>query len=298
MKVLYHYDKGCNYRYLQKVLQRCQEMFSDFTFTLVRPSQYLEIDQNQFDILIYQTFPDEHHSFKFDAEMISRTDNKFSEFKGIKVLHDSHDNGELDAFSRMNNGASKLPRIKSMSSFSYLDRFNVILNTPPVFLGDTIADLDDRKRDVPLHCCFSMGHYPHRLREDIWEILKKDFSHVCNFKRIPMKGYREFLRGTQMSVSAPGTGACSNGFYSMILCGTLAVHEKTLNNHQLLPFGTLMSGQDYVSFSIKTLKDTLNWLLKDPVSRDRIRMSGYRKLKEGHDIRRATVEFHKRLSEL
>ena len=118
MKVLFAYDSGSNCNYLGRMFELQTSMFKDFSYSFVRFPHYIHFNQDDFDILIYQTFPDEDHPFKFNGEMVRRTDKKFLEFKGIKVLMDSFDNGEKDGFSRMGDASKTLLRIKTVPSWS------------------------------------------------------------------------------------------------------------------------------------------------------------------------------------
>ncbi len=267
------------------------KMFKGFSFVTVNPTEYLAIDQDSFDILIYNTFPDENHSFKFDKELVRRMDEKFWDFKGVKVLADSFGWGDKDGFERMGEEGLKLPRVKHLPSFSFLKKSNVILSCP-VYVGDVIEDMPDGERDVIVHCAFHLRGYPHNIRPRIMDVLRRDFSNVTNFDRISRRQYLDFLRRTLISVNAPGDGPCSDTFYYAIKSGALTFAEETMDNHKLLPKDTLIEGEHYVSFSLDTLSEKLRYLLDNPKECDRIRKSGHEKLKEGYDLEKTSKDFH------
>lgn len=300
MKVLYVYDSGSNCNYLGRMLDLQTSIFKEFSYTFVRLSNYDRFNQDGFDILIYQTFPDETHPFKFNSEMVKRADEKFFEFKGIKVLMDSFDNGDKDAFSRMGEASMTLPRIKAVPSWSFLKEFNVIFDVPPYLGLDTIENMEDGKRDVILHYAptLDVGIYSHDIRKKILDILRREFNGECNLTRMPRKSYVNFLKRTQMSITGPGFGPCSNTFWTSMQYGTLSIAEETVDRYKLIPGVDLIPGEDYVSFSLETFVDKLRYLLKNPDECDRIRKSGHRKIKEGYNIERSARDFYERLTSL
>jgi len=298
MKVLYVYDKGSNIRYLHNMLELQNKMFKDFSYIFVRLPEYITFDQNNFDLLIYQTFPDPSHPTKFTPELAKQGDEKFWEFKGIKVLQDSYDNGELDAFSRMGETAEKLPRIKSTPGFSYLKKFNVIYDIPP-WVGSGIARNINRERDILVHCAFAVkDYYGHRIRHRIMDILHNEFSKEVDFIKVNSRKYLRHLERTQISITAPGFGPCSNTFWYALRTATLSVAEQTVDRYKLLPRVDLIPDEDYVSFSVDTLADKLRYLLKNPDECERIRRSGYKKFMEGYNFERSTKDFHTVLENL
>lgn len=300
MKVLFVFDSGSNCLCLRRILDLQTEIFKDFSYTLVRLPQYIdyEFDQNTFDILIYQTFPDENHPFKFNTKLIKEGDDKFLKFKGNKILMDSFDDGNRDAFSRMEG--KDLPRIKCVPSWSFLKEFNVIFDIPPYFGIDSIPDMEDGKRDIILHYAptIDAGVYHHEIRGKILDILRKEFNREVNFTRIPRKSYPDFLKRTQMSITGPGFGPCSNTFWTAMQYGTLSVVEETVDKYKMLPRVKVTPGEDYISFSLDTLVDKLRYLIGHPDECDRIRQSGYRKIKEGYNLVESAKEFHQVLENL
>jgi hypothetical protein len=297
MKVLYVYDSGSNRIYLEKVLRYQTHIFKDFSCNFCHITDYLNVNQDEFDILIYQTFPDENHPFKFHKERVLPGDEKFWKFKGVKILMDSFGWGDRDGFARFGEEGMRLPRVKHLPSYSFLKEANVILACP-VYVGDITGGMPDGKRDVSVHCAFHTGIFSHKIRENIIEILHGGFDGAVNFDRIPRSQYLDFLKRTWISVNAPGDGPCSDTFYYAMKCGALTFAEETIDRYQLIPQGTLAEGEHYVSFSLDTLTDKLKYLLDNPDKCDRIRRSGYEKLKEGYDLEKTAKDFHQVLENL
>ena len=299
MKLLFAYNSGSNCNYLGRMLDLQALMFKDFSYSFIRSSQYERFDQDNFDILIYQTFPDENHTFKFNTELVKQRDEKFLEFKGVKILMDSFDDGAKDAFSRMGDASKTLPRIKSVPSWSFLKEFNIIYSVPPYLGSDLIPDMEDGERDVVLHYAptIDTGNYSHKVRGEIMEVLCRDFKEG-NYMRISRKSYPDFLKRVQMSVTGPGFGPCSNTFWTAMQYGTLSIAEETVDQYKVLPRADIIPGKDYVSFNLETLIDKLRYLLKNPDECDQIRKSGHEKIKEGYNIEKSAREFYAILGNL
>ena len=300
MKVLFVYDSGSNCLYLRRMLDLQAEIFKDFSYTLVRLPQYIHFNQDEFDILIYQTFPDETHPFKFNVETVRQADDKFRTFEGKRILMDSFDDGRRDAFSRFKVWSKVYPRIKSVPSWYMVKNFNVIFSVPPYFGTDTIEPVEDSTRDIMAHFAptLDVGIYSHDIRKRILEILRNNFNGECNLTRIPRKSYPEFLRRVQISITGPAFGPCSNTFWTAMQYGALSMAEETVDGYKLLSKVDFIEGEDYVSFSLKSLVDKLRYLFKNPSERERISKSGQRKFQEGYNIPQSAREFHAVLESL
>jgi len=300
MKVLFVYDSGSNCIYLRRMLDLQVEMFKDFSYTLVRLPQYIHFNQDDFDILIYQTFPDETHPFKFDIEMVKKADDRFLAFKGKRILMDSFDNGSRDAFSRFKDLSKEYPRIKTVPSWSMLENFNIIFSVPPYFGADTIEPVKDSSRDIMAHFAptLDVGIYSHDIRKGILDILRNNFNGECNLTRIPRRSYPDFLRRVQISITGPAFGPCSNTFWTAMQYGALSMAEETVDDYKLLSKVDLIQGEDYVSFSLNFLVNKLRYLFKNPHECERIRKSGQRKFQEGYNLPQSARDFHQVLESL
>ena len=74
--------------------------------------------------------------------------------------------------------------------------------------------------------------------------------------------------------------------------------EETVDGYKLLSKVDFIEGEDYVSFSLKSLVDKLRYLFKNPSERKRISKSGQRKFQEGYNIPQSAREFHAVLESL
>jgi hypothetical protein len=287
MKILFVYDSGSNCLFLRRMLDL------HFSYTMVRLPEYANFNQDEFDVLIYQTFPDESHPFKFNAKAVKQGDEKFSEFKGVKVLMDSFDDGDRDAFSRMGDTSKILPRIKSVPSWSFLKEFKTVFDIPPYFGIDSIPDMEDGKRDVVLHYAptLDVGIYSHDIRKKILNILQREFNGEVNFTRVPRRSYPNFLKRVQMSITGPGFGPCSNTFWTAMQYRALSVAEESVDRYKMLPRVSLIPDEDYVSFSLDTLVDKVRHLISHPDECEKIRKSGHQKIKEGYNVETSANDF-------
>jgi len=93
MKVFYLFDKGFNISYLEPFIEKVDAK-------KVNIKDVKLSDLRSCDVLIYQTFPDESHPVKFDANVVEATDDIFRGFRGVKLLFDAHDEGAEDAYTR------------------------------------------------------------------------------------------------------------------------------------------------------------------------------------------------------
>ena len=124
-KILFVRDKNsCNTPYLLYCLYYLKKIFL-IKFTEISVQDYLKIDQNSYDVVIYATFPDEKApQFNKIRSVVPQTDQKFLEFKKTRILFDSLDHGAKDGFPRFND--CSIPRLKTAPHKEYLEKFNVI----------------------------------------------------------------------------------------------------------------------------------------------------------------------------
>lgn len=296
IELLYLYHAGANCQYFETML-RSLEGRGNFSYDIIRPAQISDTDMRKYNVLVYQTFPDNTHPGKYNPDVIARLDEVFIHFDGFKILLDSFDMGNSNGFERFGR---EWPRIKHVPSYNYIRDFDVISilcttgwqqkkynEIPPEII-----------RVVSIHCAFTVGVYPHKIRESIMEKLKSiQFSHYVNFERIPTIEYNEFLRKVQISVVSTGFGETSGNAYPTLQSGALLfVHEK-IREVKLLPFVDLVDGEDYVSFNLENFVEKLNWALMNAKERRKIQMSGQKKFFEGFDPERSSREFLKYLKE-
>jgi hypothetical protein len=280
MKLLYVYDKGANCQFWEAMLPRCEQLSPHFHYHVLRGlPAYLDFDQSGFEALVYQTFPDEEHRFKFDRKMVAQTDAKFLSFPGIKILLDSRDVTDDNGLPRFGNW---FPRIKHLSGPKYNAEYQVILSVlPEVF---EVLPKSSAPRDVVVHCAFNPNGYPHQIRPDIYAVLHKHFEDVTNFTRIDKWVYRKFLQSVQIAITAPGYGYTSTtAFHALNAEACLFVHEM-VGRIDLLPYQQMIDGKDYVLFNLDNMEQKLRALLDDPVRARLIAKSGRAKFLAGIEM--------------
>jgi hypothetical protein len=283
---------GANCRYFERMLKLMGEsMVGDFSceFFRTRWVDQLE-DTNGFNVMVYQTFPDEKKVFKFKPHLIEKADKKFLEFNGLKILFDSHDWPEENGYERF---GMQYPRIKHIPGVKYKEKFDVILAIPHDLSGRKQHEPPlEVKRNVMIHCAFSIGCYPHKIREDILDILKAEYSDKTSFQRVSIHRYERFLRSVKITVTADGFGPSAANVQTLHAGTLLFVHEHAIHNIQILPHTNLVDGEDYVSFNFENFRDKLNWLISDSDAVDRIRLSGQRKFFDGFDYQKSANQFY------
>lgn len=278
IKILYAFHTGGNFKYVDKVLRT---MGTNFDVTPIKAVPFLNLPSTDgFDVLIYQTFPDEFQREKFNPGLVRVLDRKFLAFKGLKILLDAHDWPQKDAFTRFNG---EYPRIKHMASDWYKQHFNVVMTFPFVVLR-VWRKIVETPRPIKVHCAFKTGCYPHRIRETILDLLHRSYEPVTCFDRIPLKAYEKFLLGVQISVTADGTGASAATIQTLLSGALLFVHEHAVKGIQILPHADLVDLEDMVTFNFDNFHERLNWLLTSPADVERIRKSGQQKFFKGYDI--------------
>lgn len=282
MKILFVKHRGSNVKYLtwcleylakQKIIELC----------IVDLDKYLSIEDKLFDITIYQTFPGEIHPTKFKAykSLIDRTDNKFLDFKGKKILFDAHASGLIDGFSRFND--KTIPRIKNAPHKDFMKEYNVIC--PTTYPIDYVDDINKRK-DIDISYCVSMRNN-RLIRTQILEILKsykgtsaKDFGK----KRFNSRQYIKYLGRVWISVNPPGWGEGCFRHLETLNAKSLVLAFESIRGIKLLPNAELIEDQDYVIFSYDNLTEKLDYLLDNRDYVLRVSKNGYEKFREGFSI--------------
>lgn len=289
IKLVYLYHAGANCQYFETMLKHLGKR-DDFSYDIIRPAQIGDTDMEKYDVIVYQTFPDNTHPGKYNPVVIAGLDEVFIRFNGFKILLDSFDMGNNNGFERFGRA---WPRIKHVPSYNYIDKFDVIsiLCTTGWQQKKYNEIPKEVNRDILIHCAFTVGVYPHKIRESIMEKLNNDFCDFTSFERIPVSGYNEFLRRVEVSVVSTGFGETSGNAYPTLQSGALLfVHEK-IREVKLLPFTDLVDGEDYVSFNLDNFVEKLDWILVNEKKRRKIQRSGQKKFFEGFDPARSANEF-------
>jgi hypothetical protein len=128
MKVLYALDKGSNCWYMNEVLTHLRNM-GTIDYTSIKLISYIkpDFDQSKFDVLVYQTYPDESVKGKFNKALIELSDELFLEFEGKKFLLDSFDDCNKNGYKRF---PDSYPRIKVCATKSYKKKYNTVFALP------------------------------------------------------------------------------------------------------------------------------------------------------------------------
>jgi hypothetical protein len=286
MKILYVIDKGCNVSYLTKTLEVLSSTYNVPVVTAT-VAKYLNIDQDQFDVLIYQTFP-AMGSPKFPRQIAKVTDKKFYSFKKLKILFDANDSSGSDGFSRFKDKTT--PRIKNAPNKSFLQDYNIILETTfPVKVMTPVLV----KRTVPISYVVSTDIYHHKIREDTKRILE---SYKVKTDMTWKKGYRTYLNSVLISVAVPGYGEVTFRHLESLNAGCLLLSHECLNEIKLLPHADLVDGQDYVSFNLQNLTEKLDYLFGNLELLEKIRKSGQQKFFEGFSYHKSAKKLLGELS--
>jgi hypothetical protein len=296
MKVLYALDKGSNCWYMNDVLTHLAAL-GQIEYTSIKLINYIkpEFDQSGFDVLIYQTFPDESVKGKFNKALIELSDELFLEFEGKKFLLDSFDDCNKNGYKRF---LEKFPRIKVCATKSYKKKHNTVFALPAFdmnswFIPESTINFSKKiPRIVPIHCAFKLDHrYPHTIRNEIKAKLIDKFLDYTDFHRVPLLEYIYFLRNVRISVGGPGYGQCSHAAYHALQAGACLLHHESIDELQLLPHVDLEPGVDYVSFTMDSFDKTLQFLLDHPNVAEAIGRAGQKKFYEGIDLNKSCEKF-------
>jgi hypothetical protein len=294
---LHHvFHSGANTKYYVAVLGYIQKDKSN-GITVSKASLGEFIDKGTpagTDVLSYQTFPDEHNPKKFNPAVILKSDNQFHAFEGRKILIDTHDCGDKDAFSRMADGRH-LPRVKCYPTDWFLKNFNVVLVSsvsanPGVFP-------DKFNRFINISCKFGKreeGFYGHTIRESVKRYLRESFSYHTDFTWVKDKTkYFQELQWTNIVVGAPGWGRHNASYWGAFKAGAMLFAHRSLNDIKLFPHADLVDGDDYVSYDLFNFKAKLRRVLFDVEEMDRVRNNGRRKFAAGLNYKKSANQLVK-----
>ena len=294
MKVLYALDKGSNCWYMDAILTQLAAL-GQIEYTSIKLVNYVkpEFDQTQFDVLVYQTYPDESVKGKFNRALIQLGDDLFLEFEGKKFLLDSFDDCSKNGYKRFQDS---YPRIKVCATRSYKNKFNTVFALPAFdmrnwFIPEQIGVPIIFNKNIPIHCAFKTDQrYPHTIRNEIKGALINGFLDYTDFHRVPLLDYIYFLRNVRISVGGPGYGQCSHAAYHALQAGACLFHHESIEDLQLLPHVDLEPGVDYVSFTMLSFEKTLRFLVEHPNVAEAIGRSGQEKFYKGIDLDKSCVQ--------
>lgn len=291
MKLQHIYHTGANNKYFIDVLRG---MSASIYFD--RLDFYSRNGNRNVDILTYQTFPDENIPGKFNPKLVEQTDKLFNEFQGLKILVDSHDNGDRDAFSRFDAG---IPRVKCFPSHRFERDYNVVLRST-FSVKDTTIFPDEFVRDIRISCKFGKHKYHHTIREGV----SRQLGSHTPFFNLTSWGWEDgrdalvdSLRRTMISVCAPGHGQYSGAYQCTLRAGALLFAHRCLNDIHYLPHYDLKDGTDFVSYDLFNFPDELKRLINDPAHIHNVRMSGQLAFMKGYNVEQSADQFYNYLEE-
>jgi hypothetical protein len=261
-------------------------------YSTVRLVNYPHFNHDPFDVLVYQTFPDENHKGKFNKSLIEQADAKLGTFKGKVLLLDSFDNANGNGYTRF---PSKIPRIKVCGGSKYQQGHNCVFVLPAFNLEDwykpelntykNFLTLYSNTSYVPVHCAFKTdANYPHTIRKEIIEKLKTSFLFQTAFCRVPLPDYLYFLNHVKISVVAPGFGQTSHSAYHTLQAGACLFHHKSLLEIELFNGPILEDGIDFVSFDMNNFEEKLRFLLDNPEETAKIGRNGQKQFVHGINL--------------
>lgn len=249
---------------------------------VVMQKEYLVMDQDAYDVLIYNTFPDETHPWKFNKELVGQCDEKYRDFKGTKILFDTHDNGTKDGFARFNNFLA--PRIKVNPSYEMVKKMNLVMTVP--YFSHPMYHRPKKERPFTIVCAMRTEGMPY-LRQQIYEKIK---HYGPDNKWLSLRGHAHRLCQTLINVVANGVVFPPRTCADTLAAGALMMTEEYVKDIKFLPFADLKDGVDYVSYNLDNICDKLDLLLANPELIDKIRMSGFNKFTTGYDYARSAKQ--------
>jgi len=326
IKILYIYDMGVNTEELHWILDLMHQLgYIELTKLYIRseiPNVCSEIPKNvtltKFDVLIYQTFPHENHSEKWNSDYTNITDAIFLNFKGFKILHDAHDSGNVDAYKRFNN--KNIPRIKAWPSYNFMNEYNVIMTTSggngqltdgkEMFFSELKTESfnswktnwvnskqelisyivsygyhEEKYMDYPTYISVSGNNK--FIRENTRDILKKYNRIEVDMSKKSQTNFYKHLSDTLVSISVPGWGEGCLRQYEAPLFGCLNLLHESIVDIKLLPHADLIDGVDFLSFNLQNLEDRLDFIFDNKKLVDTIRFNGKEKLHLGYDLNKS-----------
>lgn len=245
------------------------------------------VDYSEYDYLIYNSFSTEWFAPKFDTKIIYPADEKFHNFKGKKILFDTHDEGNKDGFERMKS--YEYPRLKINPGYEFMSQFNVVAPIPftayhKFFLKAPVT------KTIPLLYCVNLRGFPHDIRTTVFERLRPFNPYTT---RTSINYYAGVLKTAKISVTVPGYGTGCKSHVEALAAGPLLFAHESINTVKTLPFAELIDGQHYISFNLDNLEDKLSKVMADDKMVEEVSNSGHSCFIAGYDPRRTGEEIAK-----
>lgn len=275
IRILAVFDRSCNIHYLRRMLQY-QQSWGWIRFKEVNLIEYLNEDEDQYDVLIYQTW-----SSEMDYAPLS--DQKFLSATIPKVLFDAHASGSFDTYHRFQK--PEIPRIKNAPHDQFLKDFNVISKT-----SHPIEILKNRPKKKTVDVSYCVGLQTHEVRPKVYEKVMPYQSRCKVDLKNNQHNYVSYLRRVRISINVPGYGEGTfRHLYTLNAKALLFAHDSIEPIH-LLPFKELKPGEDYISFNLDNFDEKLEWCLSHPKECEEIAEHGYQTFIEGYNIKKSAKE--------
>ena len=279
-----------------------------------------------------------HQKFKLDK--IEKSDLKFLKLNNKhKILIDLFDDGDEDAYSRFlnedypyksieikdilksldSNYFYNIPRIKLQPSNSYLNKFNVILET--TYFVKNLHNLNienesaanipggsvnekgfggkNRKyRNVEFHYNCYYWNNPIRIaiKQAVEYINNKYQYYVVNTKKF--KNYDSELRYVFTNINAPGCGPGCIRHIESFNNGCLLLAYNDIKNINIIPYCKLIDGEDYILFNLNNFEEKIRFIINNPEKVNRIRINGHEKFKKFYNFNKISEILLEKLKKL
>lgn len=282
MRLLAVLTNTTNTRYFRHVLSELINL--GVSVKIIDPYEYIILDE-EFDVIIYNTFPDESHPKKFKFSFIKLSDEKFLTSNSFKILFDSHDNGTRDGFSRFYG--MKMPRIKVNPSVLPDPDMNIIIPIP--YIVYSIYKHPSEKRIYPLVCAMAIEGRP-KIRQITLNKIKQ-FNPITEW--LTMNQHAQRLCKTLVNVVPTGWGDSSLSHTDTLAAGALLFTHEDIKRVNILPYADLIDGVNFVSYNEDNVGEKLEWLFSDIDRLNEIRLAGLNAYHTGYDPKRSAEDLLK-----
>jgi len=269
--------KGNYYlKYFCWMTMKFNKLYPEHSIDVITLDEYLNSDQSQYNVLIYNTFANDKHRYKFDRKLTSACDDKFKQFTGFKILFDNHDDGAKDGFERLAD--CTIPRIKANPDYRVIEKFNVIMTIP--FVAYPIYCEPQNERNCQILCSMRTEGMP-PTRQAVKDRIKQ-FNPLTD--KLSPRLHAERLCRTLINIVPTGNGSSSRTHTDTLSAGALLLAEEGIENIKLLPNIDLIENEHFVTFNLDSITNKLETLLNDRKEIDRIRENGHRAFIEGYNM--------------
>ncbi|MCH9633958.1 MAG: hypothetical protein S4CHLAM7_06920 [Chlamydiae bacterium] len=283
LKILCVLDRSCNIQYLTRMLEY-QRAWGWINYKCVDLVQYLNENDSQYDLVIYQTW-----SSEIDYAPLS--DQKFIACTQPKIFFDAHASGSFDTYYRFN--MPQIPRIKNAPHTQFLKDFNVISKT-----SHPLDIIKDKTLTKIVDLSYCVGLQTHEIRPKVYEKVMPYQSRCRVDLKNNQHNYIYYLRRVKIAINVPGYGEGSfRHLYTLNAKALLLAHDSIRPIH-LLPFEELKENEDYISFNLENIDEKIDWCLSHPKEVEEISESGYQTFIKGYNIERSAKELYPKLEAL